>query len=42
MSRRWSVVVRYDYLPMSNAGVNIHLHEGSVGVMFRLFGPPGK
>lgn len=42
ISRRWSVVARYDYLPMSNAGVNIHLNEGSIGVMFRLFGAPGK
>jgi len=38
MSRRWSVVVRYDYIPMST----MHLNEGSVGMMFRLFGPPGK
>jgi len=42
VSRRWSVVVRYDYLPMSNAGVNIHLNDGSVGVMLRLFGLPRK
>jgi hypothetical protein len=42
MSRRWSVVFRWDYIPMSNAGVNIHLNEGSIGVMFRLFGVPGK
>ena len=42
MSRRWSVVFRWDYIPMSNAGVNVHLNEGSVGVMFRLVGAPRK
>ena len=40
ISQRWSMVFRYDYLPMSNAGVNVHLSQGSVGVMFRLFGVP--
>jgi len=39
---RWSAVVRWDYLAMNNAGVNVHLNQGSVGVMFRLFGVPGK
>jgi hypothetical protein len=42
VSRRWSVVMRYDYLPMANGPVNVHLHDGSVGVVFRLFGPPGR
>jgi len=42
LSRRWSAVVRWDYLSMNNAGVNVHLNQGSVGVMFRLFGVPGK
>jgi hypothetical protein len=42
LSRRWSVVVRWDYLSMNNAGVKVHLNQGSVGVMFRLFGVPGK
>ena len=42
LSRRWSAVVRWDYLSMNNAGVNVHLNQGSVGMMFRLFGVPGK
>jgi hypothetical protein len=42
ISGRWSLFAGYDYLPMKNAGVNVHLNEGSVGVMFRLFGKPGK
>ena len=42
ISRRWSFVFRWDYIPMSNGPVNIHLNEGSVGVMFRLFGSPRK
>jgi len=42
LSKRWSAVARWDYLSMNNAGVNVHLSQGSVGVMFRLFGVPGK
>jgi hypothetical protein len=42
LSRRWSAVVRWDYLSMNNAGVHVHLNQGSAGVMFRLFGAPGK
>ena len=42
ISGRWSLFAGYDYLPMKNAGVNVHLNEASVGVMFRLFGKPGK
>jgi hypothetical protein len=42
LSPRWSLVGRYDYRTMNNAGVNVHLSQGSVGVMFRLFGVPGK
>jgi len=42
LSRRWSAVVRWDYFSMNNAGVNVHLNQGSVGMMFRLFGAPGK
>jgi hypothetical protein len=42
VSRRWSAVVRWDYLSMNNAGVNVRLNQGSVGMMFRLFGVPGK
>jgi hypothetical protein len=39
---RWSTVFRWDYSSMNNAGINVHLNQGSVGVMFRLFGVPGK
>jgi len=42
LSRRWSAVARWDYLSMNNAGVNVHLNQGSVGMMFRLFGVPEK
>jgi hypothetical protein len=35
---RWSAVARWDHLPMRNAGVNGHLNQFSVGVMFYLFG----
>jgi len=42
ISGRWSFVAGYDYLPMSNAGVNVHLHEGMFGVTYRLFGNPGE
>jgi len=42
ISGRWSFVAGYDYLPMSNAGVNIHLNEATFGVTYRLFGNPGK
>ena len=42
ISGRWSFVAGYDYLPMSNAGVNVHLNEATFGVTYRLFGNPGK
>jgi len=42
ISGRWSFFAGYDYLPMKNAGVNVHLNEGSFGVMYRLFGKSGQ
>ena len=42
ISGRWSFVAGYDYLPLDNAGVHVHLHEGMFGVTYRLFGNPGK
>jgi hypothetical protein len=42
LSPRWSAVARWDYLSMNNADVIVHLNQGSVGMMFRLFGVPGK
>jgi len=36
ISGRWSFVAGYDYLPMSNARVNVHLNEGSFGVTYRI------
>jgi hypothetical protein len=42
LSPRWSTVFRWDHFSMNNAGVNVHLNQGSVGIMFRLFGVPGK
>jgi hypothetical protein len=42
ISGRWSFVAGYDYLPMRNAGVNVHLHEGTFGVTYRLFGKSSK
>lgn len=33
---RWSFLAGYDYLPMSNAGVNVHLNEGVFGVTYRI------
>src|SRR5215471_8945934 len=38
ISGRWSFVAGYDYLPLNNAGVHVHLHEGMFGVTYRLFG----
>ena len=40
ISGRWSFVAGYDYLPMSNAGANVHLNEAMFGVTYRLFGKP--
>lgn len=40
ISGRWSFFAGYDYLPMSNAGVNVHLNEGTFGVTYRFFGKP--
>ena len=40
ISGRWSFFAGYDYLPMSNAGVNVHLNEGTFGVTYRFFGRP--
>ena len=42
ISSRWSFVAGYDYLPMSNAGVHVHLNEGVFGVTYRLFGNRAK
>jgi len=36
VSGRWSLVFGYDYLPVSNAGMNVHLNEGFVGVKLRV------
>ncbi len=36
ISGRWSFLAGYDYLPMSNAGVNVHLNEGVFGVTYRI------
>jgi hypothetical protein len=40
ISGRWNFVAGYDYLPMSNAGVNVHLNEGTFGVTYRFLGKP--
>ena len=41
-TRRISIVAGYSYLPLRKGPVDIHLNEGTFGVLFAIFGAPAR